>query len=114
MRSPARLAPPLLLLLGLACSSQPARLGGAPDGVYRGTASYRGASLEFWLHFRSDGDTLRATFNSPDMTLLGQPLDSVRYARPHVTFVTAGDQPVRFDGVVAGDSIAGTMTIGAV
>jgi len=114
MRLPARFAPPLLLLLALACSSQPARLRGAPDGTWLGTASYRGARLEFSIRFRSDGDTLRATFNSPDLLLLGQPLDSVAYERPRVHFTTPDDHPVRFDGVLAGDSLVGTMRVGAV
>jgi dienelactone hydrolase len=113
MRTPVRFLPPLLLL-GLACSSQPAKFRGAPDGVYRGIATYRGARLECSVHFRSDGDTLRAYFNSPDMLLLGQPLDSVRYAPPRVSFLTSDDHPVRFDGTLAGDSLVGTMEIGPV
>src|SRR5262249_3759242 len=72
------------------------------------------ASLEFSIHFRSDGDTLRAYFNSPDLMLLGQPLDSVHYDRPRIRFVTSDDHPVAFAGTVAGDSIVGTARIGVV
>src|SRR5262249_15283012 len=103
-----------LLLVCTSCSSGPAALEGAPDGIYQGHATYRGANLEFSLHFRRDGDPLRASLNIPDVLLLGQPLDSVRYDRPRLRFVTAGDHPLTFTGVVAGDSIVGTASVPAV
>jgi pimeloyl-ACP methyl ester carboxylesterase len=108
------IATSLLLGCPLACTQRPASLRGAPDGTWAGHALYRGASLEFSVHFRSDGDSLRATFDSPDLMLLGQPLDSVAYEPPRVRFTTADDHPVRFEGVVAGDSIVGSAAVGAV
>ena len=108
MRTAAAVAATASLLLACAsCSSRPAALKGAPDGTYQGHATYRGTRLGFSVRFRSDNDTLRAYFNSDDMLLLGQPLDSVRYARPRIRFVTSGDHPLAFSGVVAGDSIVG-------
>ena len=104
----------LLLAVPLSCSQHPSPLQGVPNGNYSGTATYRGAALAFSLHIRSDGDSLRAYFNSPDLLILGQPLDSVTFERPHFRFTTADDHPVRFDGVVAGDSITGTASVGAV
>src|SRR5262245_46448820 len=114
MRPAVRVVTSSLIAACLSCSSSPAALRGAPDGIWRGTGVYRGASLDFSIHFRSDGDTLRATFSSPDMMLLGQPLDSVRFDRPRVRFTTSDDHPVAFEGTVAGDSIVGTARIGVV
>lgn len=99
----------LLLIAPLACAKSPSL-----DGVWSGSATYRGARLAFSVHFRSDGDSLRAYFNSPDLMLLGNPLDSVAFAHPRVSFTTADDHPVRFEGVVAGDSIVGSAAVGAV
>jgi len=77
-------------------------------------ATYRGARLEFSVRFRVNRDSLRATFNSPDLMILGQPLVSVAFDRPRVRFTTADEHPVRFAGVIAGDSIVGGATVGAV
>jgi pimeloyl-ACP methyl ester carboxylesterase len=104
----------VLLTCTSACAQQPAALRGVPDGVYRGHATYRGARLEFSVHFRSDGNSLRASFNSPDLLILDQSLDQVTFTPPRIAFTTADDHPVRFEGVVAGDSIAGGATVGAV
>src|SRR5262249_1191034 len=65
----------------------------------------------FSVRFRSDGDMLRAYFDSPDLLLLGQPLDSVRYERPRIRFTTTDDHPLTFEGTVAGDSIMGTAAV---
>ena len=97
------------LVAPLACASPPAL-----DGTWSGEATYRGAGLAFSVRFRSDRDSLRATFNSPDLMILGQPLASVAFERPHVRFTTADDHPLRFDGLIAGDSIVGGATVGAV
>jgi len=114
VRRPCRCFALLLLALPLACARHPSPLEGVPNGYYAGSATYHGAQLAFSVHIRSDGDSLRAYFNSPDLLLLGQPLDSVTFERPRFRFTTADDHPVRFDGVVAGDSIVGTATVGAV
>jgi dienelactone hydrolase len=104
----------LSLLAPLACAQRPSSLRGVPDGVYTGCAVYRGASLPFSIRIRSHAGTLRAFFDSPDLMILGQPLDSVAFERPRLRFMTTDDHPVRFEGVVAGDSITGSATVGPV
>ena len=74
-------------------------------------ATYRGARLVLGVAFHSEGDSLRAWLDSPDMMILGKPLESVRFERPRVRFTTPDDHPVRFEGVVAGDSIVGTAVV---
>src|SRR5262249_19589358 len=111
MRPVHRVVVTSLALAALSCSSQPAALRGAPDGTFQGRAPYRGANLESSRRFRSDGDMLRAYFDSPDLLLLGQPLDSVRYERPRIRFTTTDDHPLTFEGTVAGDSIMGTAGV---
>jgi len=93
----------------LACASPP-----AIDGTWSGVATYRGARLAISVRFRSDRDSLRATFNSPDLMILAQPLTSAAFESPRVRFTTTDDQSVRFEGVVAGDSIVGGATVGTV
>ena len=114
MRRAVCLAAFLLIAAPLACAQPPAGLRRARDGAYRGVAVYRGARLPFGVHFRGDGDTLRAFFDSADLMILGQPLELVSYEPPRVAFTTADDHPVRFEGVVAGDSIVGSAAVGAV
>jgi pimeloyl-ACP methyl ester carboxylesterase len=82
--------------------------------MWSGQAVYRGARLEFSIDFRRDGDSLRADFSSADLMILAQSLDSVAFARPRVRFTTRDDHPVRFEGVVAGDSIVGSAAFSAV
>ena len=109
-----KLAITWLLLVSTGCSSYSAPLRGAPEGTWQGQITWRGASLECSVRFRSDGDSLRAWFNSPDLLLLGMPLDSVRFKQRRIRFVTTDDHPIAFEGTVAGDSITGTVRIGAV
>jgi pimeloyl-ACP methyl ester carboxylesterase len=77
-------------------------------------AVYRGARLALTVHFRSDGDSLRAFLDSADLLILGQRLDHVVYHPPRIGFTTTDDHPVRFDGVIAGDSIVGSASVGTV
>jgi len=114
VRRAVYLAALLLIAAPLACAQHPAALRGVPDGAYSGEGVYRGARLAFSVHLRSDGDSLRAFFDSADLLILGQPLEQVTYDRPRIGFTTADDHPVRFEGVVAGDSIVGSATVGAV
>src|SRR5262245_22884519 len=114
MRSVRTLAVTCLLLASTGCSSHSASMRGAPEGTWQGEIAWRGARLECSVRFRSDGDSLRAWFNSSDMMLLGVPLDSVRFKRPRLAFTTGDDHAVSFDGTLAGDSITGTARIGAV
>jgi hypothetical protein len=109
-----KLAITWLLLVSTGCSSYSAPLRGAPEGTWQGQITWRGASLECSVRFRSDGDSLRAWFNSPDLLLLGVPLDSVRFKQRRIRFVTTDDHRIAFEGTVAGDSITGTVRIGAV
>jgi uncharacterized protein len=104
-----------ILLSGLlACAQRPPALRGAPDGVYDGEAVYRGARLACGVRFSAQGDSLRAFFDCADLMLRGRPLEQVTYDRPRIGFTTTDDHPLRFEGVVAGDSIVGSATVGAV
>jgi dienelactone hydrolase len=109
-----RFAALLLLAPPLACAQDPAVTPAVPNGVYAGEAVYRGARLAFRVEFRTEGGDLRAYFDSPDLLILGQRLVFLDWSPPHVRFATADDHPVRFDGVVAGDSIVGSATVGGV
>jgi dienelactone hydrolase len=103
---PLALAAMLLACAG--CADAAGRAARDPlAGTWRGTAVFRGARLGFSVRFTRRGDTLGATFSSPDLLLLDQPLDSVRLDGGHVRFVTPGQPPLRFDGVVGGDEIRG-------
>src|SRR6185369_16615318 len=104
----------ILFMCVFACAQRPASPNGAPDGAWAGDALYRGARLAFSVRFQSDGGSLHAWLDSPDFLLLGNPLDSVVFERPRVRFTTPGDHPIRFEGAVAGDSIAGSALLGAV
>ena len=110
MRRATRIAALVLVTYPLACGER-ASPHGAPDGVYAGEATYRGARLALGVDFRSEGDSLRAYLDSPGMMILGKPLESVRFERPRVRFTTPDDHPVLFEGVVAGDSIVGTAVV---
>ena len=114
MRRHARFAAFFFLTCVFACAQRPASPDGSPDGAWAGDALYRGARLALSVRFRSDRDSLRAYLDSPDLMILGQRLDSVGYAQTRVRFTTADDHPVRFEGVVAGDSIVGGAAVGAV
>ncbi|HXS83789.1 MAG TPA: alpha/beta fold hydrolase [Methylomirabilota bacterium] len=113
MRPVRRLAITLLLLVSTGCSSHAAPPR-APEGTWQGQLAWRGTSLECSVRFRSDGDSLRAWFNSPDLLLLGMPLDSVRFKQGRIRFKTIDDHPIAFEGTVTGDLITGTVRIGAV
>ena len=113
MHPARRLAITLLLLVSTGCSSHAAPPR-APEGTWQGQIAWRGTSLECSVRFRSDGDSLRAWFNSPDLLLLGMPLDSVRFKQGRIRFKTIDDHPIAFEGTVTGDLITGTVRIGAV
>ena len=112
-----RAVPHLLLLLLASLAFAWARVPaarGLPDGLYRGEATYRGARLQFSVRFHGTEHALSAEIGSRDLMIEGQPLSTVTFARPRVRFTTADDHPMRFEGVVAGDSIVGSAEVGAV
>src|SRR5262245_52658957 len=67
-----------------------------PIGSWSGTATFRSAELAFAVRFFRDGDSLRATFSSPDLLLLDLPLDDVRQDGGQIRFVTPDDHPLGF------------------
>jgi len=83
-------------------------------GTWRGSAEFRGAILDFEVRFARHADTLRAAMSAPDLMLLDEPLDSVRYQAPRVRFTTPDDHPLRFEGMLDGDSIRGSAVVPAV
>ena len=99
----------LLALASCAVSSRPVR--DPLDGLWKGTAVFRGASLDLSVRFHQRGDTLHGLVSVPDFLLLEQPLDSVRYRSPRVSFSTTDDPPLHFEGVLRGDSIQGDAVV---
>jgi dienelactone hydrolase len=114
MRSPGRA---LWLCLLAACvggaAPQHASSGAAnrAAGTWRGSATYQGARLELSVQIRFDGATPHAAMSCADMLLLEQPLDGVEVRGNHVQFITPDDHPLRFDGVLDGDSLRGTAVV---
>ena len=99
----------LLALASCAVSSRPVR--DPLDGLWQGTAVFRGASLGLSVRFHQRGDTLRGAVSVPDFLLLEQTLDSVRFRSSRVSFSTRDDQPLHFEGVLRGDSISGEAAV---
>jgi alpha-beta hydrolase superfamily lysophospholipase len=113
---------PLLIGVGLLalCVTGAAAPRGARDpdvardplaGTWRGGALYRGAGLELSVRFIREAAALRAELSCPDMMVLDQPLDGVKIVGSRVRFSTRDDHPLRFEGVLAGDSIRGTARV---
>lgn len=104
-----------LLLVGIACAA-PAqgRGGGDVVGTWSGRATFRAAPLDFTVRFFRQHDSLRATFSSPELMLLEQPLDSVGLDGTRVSFSTRDDYPIHFQGTLAGDVIRGGAGVPAV
>lgn len=103
-----------LLALCADCAASPQAPHDSLSGSWRGSAVFRRARLDFSVRFVGDGSAWRAFLSSPDLLLLDQPLDSVRLQALHVGFVTRDERPLRFDGVLRGDSIRGTAPMPAV
>ena len=83
-------------------------------GTWSGSAVFQDARLELSVRFSREGGALRASMSSPDLMLLDQPLQSVQATPRTVRFVTPDEHPLRFEGVLAGDSIHGTAAAPAV
>jgi hypothetical protein len=83
----------------------------ALEGTWRGSALSPGSRLEFNVRFSREGGALRATMSCRDLLLLDQPLDSVRNAGERVRFSTPGEQPVRFELGIDGDSLRGSAAL---
>ncbi len=107
----------LLLLAGVslaapAAPALPAR--GQPLGTWRGSAVLAGARLDLSVRIFREQGVLRATMSSPDLLLLEQPLKGVEHAGRHVRFATPDEDPLRFKGILLGDSIHGSALVPAV
>jgi dienelactone hydrolase len=83
-------------------------------GTWRGDAVFRGSRLDMSVRFERAGSAVRGTMSSPDLMLLDHPLRDVRVTGRQVRFVTSDDDPLRFEGVVDGDSLRGTAVVPAV
>jgi len=84
------------------------------EGWWRGSAVFRDARLELAVHFIQEGTSLEATLSIPDMMLLEAPLDGVQRQGRDLHFTTRDERPLRFDGVLDGDSIRGNALVPAV
>ena len=102
------------LLAATPCGASPQANATEIAGTWRGIATFRDAPLEFRIRFIRDGESIRATFSSPDLLLLDQPLDSVRLTGSRIAFSTRDDYPIRFQGIIAGDVIRGGAGVPAV
>jgi len=76
-------------------------------GWWHGVAEFQGARLELQLHFEQTGTALRASITSPDLMLLEKPLVDVRGPGRQVSFITPDEHPLRFEGLLEGDSLRG-------
>ncbi len=74
----------LLLLLGIGFNT----LLFAQDisGDWNGQLNIQGIKLRLVLHVQSEGDGLKATFDSPDQGAFGLPVGEIRYEAPVLTF----------------------------
>lgn len=84
------------------------------SGNWQGSAWFQGSRLDFGVRFQLEDTRLHATFSSPDLMLLDLPLDDVKLSGREVGFTTPDDHPLRFHGVLAGDSVRGTAAVPAV
>lgn len=91
---------------GLRATSPPPR--GDVLGAWHGHAERAGARLELSVRFHRVSGALAASVSSPDLMLLEAPVEGVTHIGRHVRFRTPDDQPVRFLGTLAGDSLTGT------
>src|SRR5580765_186205 len=80
-------------------------------GWWRGYAVYEESRLDIAIHVLMRGATLEATLSSPDMMLLEQPLTGVQRDGRHFRFTTRDERPLRFDGLIEGDSIRGSAAV---
>ena len=103
-----------LLALAIGCAAAPQSGRDELVGRWRGSATFQGARLDLCVRFARDSTGLRASLSSPDLLLLEQPLEGVEHAGLRVRFVTPEAPPLRFDGILEGDSIRGTATAPAV
>ena len=83
-------------------------------GTWSGRAVLRAAPLDFSVRFFRQHDTLRATFSSPDLLILEQPLALVRLEGASVAFSTPDDYPIHFHGTLEGGRIRGGADVPAV
>lgn len=83
-------------------------------GHWRGAVFRQGARLDLTVRFFRERDALRASVSSPDLLLLDTPLEAVQQVGRNVRFVTPDDHPLRFHGVLEGDSIRGEALLPAV
>jgi len=82
-------------------------------GTWRGTVAHADSELRVSVRIFREKGTLRATFHSADLLMHEQPLDGVQINGKHVRFTVRDDRPVRFEGVLDGDSIRGTALVEA-
>ena len=80
-------------------------------GTWRGSAVFQDSRLDFSVRLFFDGAIARATMSSPDLLLQEQPLDAVQVTGRQVRFSTPDEHPLRFEGVVDGDSLRGTAAV---
>jgi uncharacterized protein len=100
-----------LSLAGTACAVV-SSAGDSPMGHWTGIAAFRGATLPLAITVRRDGDSLTATFSSPQLLLQDQPFTSVEHDPPHIRLEASElDEHVRLEGTLRGDSLAGTLTL---
>ncbi len=81
------------------------------DGLWEGSLSVAGATLQISVSFATNSDGLGATIDIPQQGATGIALANVSYVPPKVHFeLTGGAGLAVFDGEQRGDSISGSFT----
>jgi len=104
----------LLLVAGSSLAAPAAPPKDPALGTWRGTVAHADSDLQVRVRIVRDKGTLRATFTCAELLMLEQPLDGVQVTGKNVRFTVPDARPVRFEGVLDGDSIRGTASVAAV
>lgn len=104
-----------MVLLGTLLSSPQAQgVDAGVAGVWRGTWSRDGDTLQVSVEFRRQGDGWAGSFDSDRLRVVGIPFRDVSVVPPKVTWKLVGDATtMSFAGELKGDTLSGEFTEGA-
>lgn len=83
-------------------------------GTWRGTVAHADSDLRVSVRIFREKGALRATLQSADLLMHGQPLEAVHVSGRNVRFTVPDDRPVHFEGVLDGDTLRGHAIVEAV
>jgi len=107
----------LLLAVGMAHAATATPTLSPKDpalGTWRGSIAHADSDLQVSVRIFREKGALRGTLHGAELLMHGQPLDDVQLSGKRVRFTVRDDRPVRFEGVLEGDSIRGQARVEAV